>query len=115
MDVVDLEAIGAGHMQGAIGPGQECRLAQTADGSVVAQPLRARFAVIEGGRSGPPAPQRRMWLCGACETDIGVATSVVEPVWQGPLDTGGRVRLSSGTKRIVCTHCKMRGKLTFVD
>jgi hypothetical protein len=115
MDVVDLESIGAGREQGAIGPGIPVPLAEAVGARVVALPQRPRFGVIDGGRRADAEPAAKMWLCNDCETDIGVATSVVEPVWQGPLNSGGRVRLSSGTKRLVCTHCKMRGKLTFVD
>lgn len=120
MDCVDTEALGGAQantnqeQQGNVGEA----VAQSG-GKVVRLPLRGERALqlIDGGRAhednGSPRP--KMWLCHVCEEDIGVATSVVEPVWQGPLREAGRVRLSSGTKRVVCTHCKMRGKLTFVD
>ncbi|MCA3254860.1 MAG: hypothetical protein INF91_04490 [Alphaproteobacteria bacterium] len=128
MDCVDGEALGAGHEGGAIEPliitnrplTAAPALAETlaaAVCNVVPLPARGRFGVIDGGRPARAEGVERpkMWLCATCETDIGVATSVVEPVWQGPLREAGRVRLSTGTKRIVCTHCKMRGKLTFAD
>lgn len=103
MDVVDFESIGS--------------VAEAAaDSRVLPFPTKGRpsLGVIEGGkRAGSPKP--KMWLCGTCKTEIGVATSLVEPVWQGPLNEAGRVRLSTGTKRLVCTHCKMRGTLTFAD
>jgi len=129
MDCVDGEALGAGREGGAIepriitsrpltaAPPVEQPLAVIAGGNVVPLPPRGRFGVVEGGRGGRPdgVEQPKMWLCRTCEADIGVATSVVEPVWQGPLRETGKVRLSTGTKRVVCTHCKMRGKLTFAD
>lgn len=116
MDCVDADMMGAGRPIDLIEPPveQEFEVALAASaGNVVRLPNR--FQVISGGRA-PDAPAApKMWLCRTCEEDIGVATSVVEPVWQGPLRENGRVRLSSGTKRIVCTHCKMRGKLSFAD
>jgi hypothetical protein len=129
MDCVDGEALGAGRESGAIepriitnrpltaAPQLDEPLAATAGGTVVPLPVRGRFGVIDGGRTARAEGVERpkMWLCRTCETDIGVATSVVEPVWQGPLREAGKVRLSTGTKRVVCTHCKMRGKLTFAD
>lgn len=116
MDCVDSDALGAGHAPDEIN--QTAKVATEArrtagGGQVVRMPMR--FQVIDGGRASEVHERPKMWLCKTCETDIGVATSVVEPVWQGPLREAGRVRLSSGTKRVVCTHCKMRGKLTFVD
>ena len=118
MDCVDSDALGAGHAPDeaeSIHKTEAGVEAAQAGGSgrVVRMPLR--FQVINGGRADDHHERPKMWLCKTCETDIGVATSVVEPVWQGPLREAGRVRLSSGTKRVVCTHCKMRGKLTFVD
>jgi hypothetical protein len=113
MDCVDLDALGGERLASLIE--EPAAVAAVGGGNVVALP--SRFKVIDGGRAPAPAGVERpkMWLCRTCETDIGVATSVVEPVWQGPLREAGRVRLSSGTKRVVCTHCKMRGKLTFAD
>jgi hypothetical protein len=117
MDCVDTDMMGAGRPVDVVVPPAtegEIELAIAANGGKVVR-LPNRFQVIDGGRS-PDAPAApKMWLCRTCEDDIGVATSVVEPVWQGPLRENGRVRLSSGTKRVVCTHCKMRGKLTFAD
>ena len=118
MDCVDTDMQGAGRPVEVIEPPVEAvveavALAATGGGKVVQLP--SRFKVIEGGRAEDAEPAPKMWLCKGCEEDIGVATSVVGPVWQGPLRENGRVRLSSGTKRIVCSHCKMRGKLTFAD
>lgn len=116
MDCVDTDMQGAGRPVEMIEPpvieDVEVALAANA-GNVVRLP--GRFQVIDGGRGADAPAAPKMWLCRTCEDDIGVATSVVEPVWQGPVRENGRVRLSSGTKRIVCTHCKMRGKLTFAD
>lgn len=116
MDCVDTDMQGAGRPVEMIEPpvieDVEVALAANA-GNVVRLP--GRFQVIDGGRGADAPAAPKMWLCRTCEDDIGGATSVVEPVWQGPVRENGRVRLSSGTKRIVCTHCKMRGKLTFAD
>lgn len=113
MDCVDPDALGAGRVDEFE---TEVEQAVAASGGKVVR-MPGRFQVIAGGRPAMPEGTSRpkMWLCRTCEEDIGVATSVVEPVWQGPLRENGRVRLSSGTKRVVCSHCKMRGKLTFVD
>lgn len=116
MDCVDSDVMTMDRLAGTASPLSEAELdlAVAANGGKVVR-LPGRFAVIDGGRPAEAPPAPKMWLCRTCEDDIGVATSVVEPVWQGPLRENGRVRLSSGTKRIVCTHCKMRGKLTFAD
>lgn len=124
MDCVDTEALGSGERVEALETPVELDIvveaeAPVASSNVVPMPGREgrRFQVIDGGRADDVDAQSRpkMWLCRTCEEDIGVATSVIEPVWQGPLREGSKVRLSSGTKRLVCTHCKMRGKLTFAD
>jgi hypothetical protein len=112
VDCIDQDALGGERMDYLADDQVEQAIA-AAGGKVVRMP--GRFAVISGGRPASAEPKAKMWLCRTCEDDIGVATSVVEPVWQGPLRENGRVRLSSGTKRVVCSHCKMRGKFTFVD
>ena len=116
MDCVDTDMQGAGRPIDRIEPpvDAELEIAVAANAGKVVR-LPGRFQVIDGGRRADTQAPPKMWLCRACEDDIGVATSVVEPVWQGPVRESGRVRLSSGTKRVVCTHCKMRGKLTFAD
>lgn len=116
MDVIDTDAMGAGRPFDMIEPATDdhVEVALAASGGKVVR-MPGRFQVIDGGRGADAPAAPKMWLCRTCEDDIGVATSVVEPVWQGPLRENGRVRLSSGTKRVVCTHCKMRGKLTFAD
>ena len=124
MDCVDTEALGSGERVEVLETPVELDVVvdgetPSTNSNVVPMPGREgrRFQVIDGGRTDDHDGHARpkMWLCHTCEEDIGVATSVIEPVWQGPLREGAKVRLSSGTKRLVCTHCKMRGKLTFAD
>lgn len=64
-------------------------------------------------RAARPEPTRR-WECGACRTDVGVASTVTTKV-----RVGGHVRvltdkITGGTMFEVCAMCLARGKTTIV-
>jgi len=76
----------------------------------------ARFRVIRGDgrkkRYAKADPQDiEQIVCKTCEIDIGVATSSYIQVTVAPMEKKGKP--FGGTKRLACTHCLARGKVTY--
>lgn len=75
----------------------------------------SRFRVIEGGdkpKSYHTKGEPQQVICRVCETDIGIATSLLQRAVQSPMRNGNR--MTGGTSVFICVHCILRGKVTVI-
>lgn len=64
-----------------------------------------------------PGPTYKQHLCRVCEKEIGVATSCGVEHYSHLMvnQKSGKVNRRLSLRRLVCTYCLTRGKLTFID